>query len=301
MCTSAFTPTFAPQNPALSGDRYGWYNCAAYVGAYGASYGSCGAQHPTGAQVRALTNEPIPDPASPGLTTIQVRDALAKIGVPVTPFNRMAWSGVEALIDGGAFVMLAVQYSVIRPTAYSGDPSFYGGHAIGVPPGWGVMDPLCDGRRAGIYKYHGAAYPRTLLRSAAGAFRVVQNGTPTPIGAGWAQGWYTVAHPSPIVPPPPQPPQESAVRVTNITRQQWTANGTNGVLRNTPARTAQVTYRLPAGTVITSMAEATDPSGNYWRQVNHPTGTNGVAWLLRFGPGVPRDHDWIAGAILPNP
>lgn len=301
MCTSSFQPAFAPQNPTYSGDRYGWYGCAAYVGAYGASYATCGLTHPTGAQVRAATNEPIPDPLSPGLTTVQVRDALAKYGVPVTTFSRMAWSGVEALIDGGAFVMLAVQYSVIRPTRFTGDPNFYGGHAIGVPPGWDVMDPLCDGRRAGIYKYHGEAYPRDLVKQAAGAFRVVINGKPQAIGLGWAQGWYTTAHPSAITPPPPQPPQESAVRVTAIVTQKWTANGTNGVLRTTPSRTVPVAYRLPAGTVITSSAEAEDPSGNRWRQVNHPKPGIGVAWLLRYGPGVARDHDWIAGAITPNP
>ena len=91
------------------------------------------------------------------------------------------------------------------------------------------------------------------------------------------------------------------MRVTAIVAQKWTANGTNGVLRTTPARTAPVAYRLPAGTVITSIAEAEDPAGNHWRQVNHPKPGIGVAWLLRYGPGVAKDHDWIAGAIVPNP
>lgn len=300
-CTSDYSPLFQPQNPAISGDKYGWEGCAAYVGAYGASYSSCGLIHPTGATVRAYTNEPIPDPNSPGLTTDQVRDALGRLGVTVTTFARMPWTGVEALIDGGHFVMLAVQYSVIRPTRFSGDPNFYGGHAIGVPPGWEVMDPLADGRRAGIYKYHHEVYPRSLLRSAAGAFRVRTSANLGPIGLGWAQGWFTLAHPSAVVPPPPIPPQESAVTPTAVVYQEWTANGTDGVLRTTASRSAPIAYRLPAGTRIVSQTEATDPSGNSWREVNYPVGTRGIAWLLRMGPGVPKDHDWIAGAILPYP
>jgi hypothetical protein len=30
------------------------------------------------------------------------------------------------------------------------------------------MDPLCDGRRAGIYKYHGEVYPKDLIKKFAG-------------------------------------------------------------------------------------------------------------------------------------
>ncbi len=201
-CTSDFSPAFQAQSPAVSGYRYGWSSCAAFVGAMAHDYAACGNPHYTGAQVRNQTNEPIPDPASPGLTITQVANALAKLGTPVTTFARLAWSDVEHLIDTGHYVSLCGKYSVIRPTAFSGDPNFYGNHQIGIPPGWEAQDPLCDGRRAGIYKYQHEAYPRDLLRRFAGAFVVTYrhpDGSTygAPIGLGYAQGFYTVAHPAP--------------------------------------------------------------------------------------------------------
>jgi hypothetical protein len=306
-CTSAYQPLWRAQNPAISGDKNGWVNCAAYVGGFAADYSTCGAKKPTGAQVRALTNEPVPDPASPGLTIVQVTNALARLGVTVYPFVKASWDQVLAWWKEGRYISLCGQYSVIRPTRFSGDPNFYGGHQIGVPGTFEAEDPLCDGRRAGIYKYHAEAYPVDLLRQFAGEFHVIRtnaDGTrySGPIGLGWAQGFYTVAHPAGTpTPPPVQPPQESPVKVTAVVYQEWTANGNDGVLRTTPDRGAPIAYRIPAGGKVTTQAEAEDPSGNHWRQLNYPKGTTGVAWLLRYGPGVPKDHDFIAGAILPNP
>jgi hypothetical protein len=304
-CTSAYSPTFQPQNPAKSLDPYGWSNCAAYVGAMGADYATCGAKKPTGRQVRSLTNEPIPDPSSPGLSIFQVQEALDDLGVEVETFTRAPWTFVEDLIDGGHYVSLAIQYSVIRPTRFSGDPSFYNGHAIGVPPGWEAVDPLCDGRRAGIYRYQHETYPRSLLRSAAGAFRVVRRrpdgSTYTEaLGLGWAQGWYTPAHPAAAGPLLPFP-KETNMKLEATVYQRWTAQGTNGVLRRNPVRSEAIIARLPAGTVVTSRAEASTPDGNHWRLVDHPTGTRNPAWLLRYGPGVPKDHDFKAGPIVTDP
>ncbi len=215
-CTSDFSPTFQAQNPAISGYRYGWESCAAFVGAMAHDYATCGLNHVTGQQVRNLTNEPIPDPKSPGLTIYQVAAALARLNVPVTPFLRMSWSTVESLLASGHYVSLCVAYSVIRPTRFSGDPNFYGGHQIGVPPGFEVQDPLCDGRRAGIYKYHHEPYPVDLVKRAAGAFRVTINGVPSNLGYGWAQGFYTAPHPNPI-PTPPVPGGDMSIATSGIT------------------------------------------------------------------------------------
>lgn len=304
VCTSDYSPLFQAQNPDVSKDKYGWYNCAAYVGAMGADYATCGAVHVSGAKVRSLTNEPVPDPRSPGLTVTQVQEALGDLGVSVTTFAKASWAQVEAWIDEGRFVGLAVQYAVIRTTRFSGDPAFYGGHAIGVPPGWEAVDPLCDGRRIGIYRYQHEAYPRDLLKRAAGAFRVTRKRADgstyaAELGLGYAQGWYTTAHPA----PGPQVPvsQESDVKVTATVYQRWTANGANGVLRASPIRTAPVAERLPAGTVVTSRAEAETPDGYNWRLIDYPAGTRTARWLLRKGPGVPADHDFIAGPIVTDP
>lgn len=298
-CTSAFTPAFLAQNPAISGYVYGWSSCAAFAGAEAASYSSCGAIHPSGEQVRNATNEPIPNPLSPGLTITQVTDALAKLGVTVTPFNRMGWSEITAMRGAGHGFSLCVRYSVIRPTRFTGDPNFYGNHQLWYPPSGATMDPLADGRRAGIYRYHGEVYPDDLMERAAGAFLVNYSSGPGPIGFGYAQGFYTTSHPAPVA--VIEPPQESAVRVTDTVHQQWTAVGTNGVLRTTPARSAPIAYRMPAGSVVTSIAEAEDPAGNHWRLLTHPDGTRNPAWLLHYGPGIPRGHDWAAGPITSVP
>lgn len=213
-CTSAYQPHFQAQNPAISGDRFGWSNCAAYTGAMGVDYVTCGARRPTGASVRALTTEPIPAPASPGLTPYQVTFALAKLGVAGVVMPKVSWAEIEALVGSGHYVGLSVQYSVIRPTRFSGDPSFYGGHAIGIPPGWDVVDPLADGRRAGIYQYHGEVYPRDLVKRAAGAYAYRSSSGTKTIGYGYAQGWYTaVAHPASV----PQTPagQEDPLNATH--------------------------------------------------------------------------------------
>lgn len=299
MCDRTFTPLMRYQNPALSGNPDGWYDCAAEVAAMGADYQTCGAKRPSGQQIRNLTNEPTPNPSSPGLDVYQIQEALDDLGVHVIVFRRASWEQVLEWVDvEGRGVGLAVQYSVIRPTDYSGDPNFYSGHAMFVPPGWEVMDPLCDGRRAGIYRYQHEPYPKGLMRLAAGAFRVrYSSGLVAPIGEGYAQGWMTEPKPKPGAPQP----EDSDVVVTDIVHQRWTANGPNGVLRATPRRNAPILARLPAGTVITSRAEAETADGNHWRMVNHPAGTRGVAWLLRYGPGVPKDHDFVAGLIVPTP
>lgn len=197
-CTSAFIPAYLAQNPAISKYVFGWASCAAFAGAEAASYATCGTKHPTGAQVRNLTNEPIPNPSSPGLTIIQVADALAKLGITVTPFTRLAWSAVQSLRAAGHGISLCGGYSVLRTTKYTGDPGFYGNHQVWYPPSGATMDPLCDGRRAGIYKYHGEVYPDALMAKFAAALRVNTPHGSVLLGPGWAQGFYTLAHPASV-------------------------------------------------------------------------------------------------------
>jgi hypothetical protein len=228
------------QNPAISGYRYGWESCAAFVGAMAADYATCGVTHPSGAQVRNRTNEPIPDPHSPGLTIGQVADALATLGVQVTTFARFSWGTVEELVDAGHYVSLCGGYAVIRPTRFTGDPAFYGNHQIGIPPGWEAQDPLCDGRRTGIYRYHAEPYPRSLLRSFAGAFRV-QTGN---LGVGWAQGFYTTSHPGAT---PPPTGGDVAIAAAGI-------GLTSGYVIDLPL--GQPFYDAPNGKVITKLSKA---------------------------------------------
>ena len=91
---------------------------------------------------------------------------------------------------------------------------------------------------------------------------------------------------------------EDMAKITRIVRQEWTAVGTDGVLRAEANRALAISDRLPAGTVVESSAEATTADGNEWRLTEWPKGSGIPNWFLRTGPGVPRDHDFKAGAVL---
>jgi hypothetical protein len=69
-CATYVAPHHAQLGP--DGGKYGPFNCTASATARVLDQGSCGAWKFTGAEVRAATNEPIPDKASPGLNLTQV-------------------------------------------------------------------------------------------------------------------------------------------------------------------------------------------------------------------------------------
>jgi hypothetical protein len=127
---------------------------------------------PTGKKVRELTGD-----TTGGTTLLQIDYALRKgYGIDLDTrigSSKLTWDAFAAKIDKGYGAILQGSYSVIHGTKYAGDKTFRGNHAIFVPPGWGAMDPLCDGRRPGIYRYHGEAYPRALLKSFAGKLVLV--------------------------------------------------------------------------------------------------------------------------------
>lgn len=155
-----------------SGDPWGGVNCAAYCLSEGLDFDSCGAIQTTGAMVRALSSEPIPDPRSPGLHHGQLRDVASKWGVPLTLLSGVPFAEVEDALTAGHGILLAVNYKEIRPTSFSGQRSFYGNHELLVMPGLFTFDPLADGRVSNgtrVYKGPGV-YPVSLLRRAAGDF-----------------------------------------------------------------------------------------------------------------------------------
>ena len=87
------------------------------------------------------------------------------------------------------------------------------------------------------------------------------------------------------------------MKIDALVRQNWTANGTNGVLRATPDRAAAVTVRLAPGEPIVSSGEYFAADGNNWRFAEYPVGSRSVVWFLRYGPGLAADHDFIAGTL----
>lgn len=165
MACNNYLPRFQDQiNP---NDPLGSTSCTCYSGAMAADYDTCGGKVPTGKEVRKMTGD-----TSGGTSLPQVDYALRKgWGVDLDTrigSARLTWDQFAAKIDAGHGAILQGSYLAIHNTKYEGDKNFIGNHAIFVPPGWGVMDPLCDGRRTGIYKYHGEAYPKDLLKRFAG-------------------------------------------------------------------------------------------------------------------------------------
>lgn len=157
-----------------SGDPWGSYNCAAHVLARELAFDTCGVVDVTGARIRQLSSEPRPDPRSPGLHHGQLRDVAAKFGVRVELLQGAPWDEVADARRMGHGICLAVNYRVIRYSAYSGQRSFGGNHELGEFPGtgWFTYDPLADGRISGGQRvFNGPAdYPEIMLMRAAGDF-----------------------------------------------------------------------------------------------------------------------------------
>lgn len=181
-----YLPRFQKQLNA--GDPYGGYNCTAYAAAMAGDFDTCGSVKLTGEQVRQLSDEPVPDPKSPGLNLRQVDAALNRYGVDLETRYRLPWADVVRKIDKGEGAILQLYYAPIADSRFDAGNGFRGNHAFFVPPGWGAMDPLADGRRAGVYTYSGEPYPKALLREAAG--KLIVSGT-TRLGDGYAYAAFT--------------------------------------------------------------------------------------------------------------
>jgi hypothetical protein len=183
-----YLPRFQAQNPAISHDPNGWVNCTAYAAAMAADFDTCGKVYMTGQRVRALSDERTPDPRSPGLNLAQVDDALRRMGVDLDTRYRLPWDTFAARINAGQGAVLQINTRPLLSTPYRATAGAIG-HAIFVPPGWGVMDPAADGRgigRGNYHEYDAKAYPRDLLRRAAGELVLGHeaDGTPIVLGLG---------------------------------------------------------------------------------------------------------------------
>ncbi len=149
------------------GDPYGGVSCTAYAAAAVIAWDTAGVSGPSGRAVRKRTDEPIPDPKNPGLTLAQVDAASRQFGVDLDIHYRIPWVELASHLAQGHAAVLQVSYGPIRASAFRGSSVFTGGHAFAVFPGWWVIDPLADGRKAGLYRGPGT-YPEGLLREAAG-------------------------------------------------------------------------------------------------------------------------------------
>lgn len=165
MPCNGYTPRFQDQINPL--DPLGSLNCTCYSGAMAGEYHTCGAVRPNGKSVRYYTGDKV------GGTTLPQVDYALRRGYNIDLDTRigsarLTWPTFVNYINSGRGAILQGSYSAIHGTRFQGDLRFTGNHAIFVPPGWRVMDPLCDGRYPGIYKYRGEVYPQSMLKSFAG-------------------------------------------------------------------------------------------------------------------------------------
>ena len=177
--------TFQAQNPAKSGDKstyknlqgkirkIGWTNCTAFVAAMGAEFDS--GVKLTGTQVRRESSEPIPDPKSPGLNLVQIRDVLRNHGVRITVETPIDFDDLDDLRLAGHAIGLQLGYEPILHSKFSGSKTFKDGHIVLWLPSGDVYDPLDDGRQ-GLAKAP-QQIPRALLREAAGSLALSKGRT----------------------------------------------------------------------------------------------------------------------------
>ena len=244
-CAGNYLPTF--QDQINANDPLGNQSCTTYSGAMAGDYDTCGSKKPTGKRVRELTGDKVG-----GTTLLQVDYALQKgWGINLDTrigSSKLTWDQFAAKINKGYGAILQGSYAAIHGTKFAGDDRFQGNHAVFVPPGWGVMDPLCDGRRPSIYKYHGEAYPQDMLKRFAGLLMLdVKKNKRLGIGYVWCSLTRdnTIVYRANVVP-------KTGVKkkiyrhyyVTDGIIQKYTVNSTSGFLAIT---TAPKTYQAKPG------------------------------------------------------
>lgn len=191
MACNGYKPRF--QDQINSYDPMGPSNCTCYSAAMAADYHSCGTKFVTGKKVREWTRD-----TSGGTTLVQVDYAL-NLGLNIdlethVGANRLTWDQFTTRLNAGRGAIVQGGYNYIYQTRFSGSSTFTGNHAIYVNPGWIGMDPLADGRRPGIYKYHGEKYPPFLIKGFASQLNI--GGRKLGYGLVWASftkdNWATI-------------------------------------------------------------------------------------------------------------
>ena len=135
------------QRQLVSTDPYGGKNCAAYSAAMAIDRATLGGVAVTGRQVRSASNEPIPDPASPGLNIPQLVNVAFGWHIALNDRTGAPWASVMAALREYRGVILFGDYDVF-PAGVSCQAGFKGDHSVYVNHITGdgdlfVMDPLC--------------------------------------------------------------------------------------------------------------------------------------------------------------
>lgn len=124
----------APHSNQLgpSAGKTGPFDCTAHAAAMVADQGTCGAERFTGRSIRLATDEPVPDPQSPGLNLDQVDTALRSLthGAVDLDVERMYPAATTiARVLGGEPAVVQYQRSALIAMGLGFGNGFGGGHA----------------------------------------------------------------------------------------------------------------------------------------------------------------------------
>ncbi len=171
-------------------DADGFKSCGAYSSAVIVDAVSLGGCKPTGHQIRALTNENIPDPADPGLTIGQLVAALARFGCVLEDRSGQKWASALADLEAYRYLSVSTWYTALG-TYRSQKGNTDWGHQVTIgridATGQSVMlyDPLSRSKT-------GRWIPLSIIRAA-----MEQWGAKTGMGAG--QMRYARSRPVPFL------------------------------------------------------------------------------------------------------
>jgi hypothetical protein len=171
------------------GGATGPVDCMAWAASRAIGHATCGQKVPSGRTIRLLSNEPVPDPMSPGLRLQQVADVAREdfgvyFEVHGTTYSQVSWAHYERQRLAGRGCVLALGYAPIANSMYDAGRGFDDNHAI-FESLHATVDSLADGRAAGVWQYDGRVYPRALIRDAAGELRI-NSSTTVKDGYVWA-------------------------------------------------------------------------------------------------------------------
>ena len=121
-----YRPKFA--NQIRDGGPTGPYDCTAWSCAFAIDRATLGGVKVTGRQLRLASNEPRPDPASPGLNLTQVTSAAFRLTRVVLTPRRGSWAVMLRHL-GPSGVLLPGDYDQI-PAAFDCQPGFNDLHAV---------------------------------------------------------------------------------------------------------------------------------------------------------------------------
>lgn len=212
--------------------------------------GISGVWPPTGGFIRQVTTNPDGSPDRTGGTNLGQMNQVCQhyYGFTLDVQYGMGWDAMVAEVAKGRGASLSVYYQPIAQSSFSGQSNFYGNHQVFVESvnttagTMRVIDPLADGRAAGVYKGPGD-YPMSLMKQAAGMLLI--NAT-TRVGFGKCYVGLTRVT-GDVTPPPPPPVVTDPSTFQH--RVAVTANPTINV-RTQPTAASALRYTLPYGTNI---------------------------------------------------